>query len=336
MKKFLMSLRYDLPASIVVVFVALPLCLGIALASGVPLFAGIISGIIGGIVVGMASGSRFGVSGPAAGLVTIVLTYSLSLGSFENFLVATIIAGVLQVVMGYMRLGTIANYIPSAVIKGMLAGIGLIIIIKQIPHALGYDPDIVVGDFEEFLMPGNFLNLENTLQHLTPAVAMVSLISMMILILWDEVLGRRHRFFKMVQGSLIIVVCGAIMNYSLQLEAHHIVQIPIFKDFNNFFSSLILPNFEALKNINVYKVALILAITASVETLLSVEAVDKLDPAHHSTNTNRELKAQGLGNIIAGMVGGLPITQVIVRSSANISFGAKTKKSAILHGVFLF
>ena len=334
MKKFLTTLRYDFPASIVVLFVALPLCLGIALASGAPLFSGIISGIIGGIVVGMASGSRFGVSGPAAGLVTIVLTYSLSLGSFENFLVATILAGVIQAVMGYMRLGTIAYYIPVSVIKGMLAGIGVIIVIKQIPHALGYNPEIV-GDFEEFLSQNNLSNLENALDYLTPAVTMVSLISMTILILWDGILSRRHRFFKMLQGPLIIVVAGVVMNKYLQLDAHHIVQIPVVKSFSEFFSLFIFPDFSALKNSHVYAVALILAVTASIETLLSVEAADNLDPAHHVTNTNRELKAQGLGNIITGFLGGLPITQVIVRSSANISFGAKTKKSTILHGFLL-
>ncbi len=334
MKKFLTTLRYDFPASIVVLFVALPLCLGIALASGAPLFSGIISGIIGGIVVGMASGSRFGVSGPAAGLVTIVLTYSLSLGSFENFLVATILAGVIQAIMGYMRLGTIAYYIPVSVIKGMLAGIGVIIVIKQIPHALGYNPEIV-GDFEEFLSQNNLSNLENALDYLTPAVTMVSLISMTILILWDGILSRRHRFFKMLQGPLIIVVAGVVMNKYLQLDAHHIVQIPVVKSFSEFFSLFIFPDFSALKNSHVYAVALILAVTASIETLLSVEAADKLDPAHHVTNTNRELKAQGLGNIITGFLGGLPITQVIVRSSANISFGAKTKKSTILHGFLL-
>ncbi len=334
MKKFLTTLRYDFPASIVVLFVALPLCLGIALASGAPLFSGIISGIIGGIVVGMASGSRFGVSGPAAGLVTIVLTYSLSLGSFENFLVATILAGVIQAIMGYMRLGTIAYYIPVSVIKGMLAGIGVIIVIKQIPHALGYNPEIV-GDFEEFLSQNNLSNLENALDYLTPAVTMVSLISMTILILWDGILSRRHRFFKMLQGPLIIVVAGVVMNKYLQLDAHHIVQIPVVKSFSEFFSLFIFPDFSALKNSHVYAVALILAVTASIETLLSVEAADNLDPAHHVTNTNRELKAQGLGNIITGFLGGLPITQVIVRSSANISFGAKTKKSTILHGFLL-
>jgi len=334
MKKFLTTLRYDFPASIVVLFVALPLCLGIALASGAPLFSGIISGIIGGIVVGMASGSRFGVSGPAAGLVTIVLTYSLSLGSFENFLVATILAGVIQAVMGYMRLGTIAYYIPVSVIKGMLAGIGIIIVIKQIPHALGYNPEIV-GDFEEFLSQNNLSNLENALDYLTPAVTMVSLISITILILWDGILSRRHRFFKMLQGPLIIIVAGVVMNKYLQLDAHHIVQIPVVKSFSEFFSLFIFPDFSALKNSHVYAVALILAVTASIETLLSVEAADNLDPAHHVTNTNRELKAQGLGNIITGFLGGLPITQVIVRSSANISFGAKTKKSTILHGFLL-
>lgn len=333
-KNLFTTLRYDIPASIVVLFVALPLCLGIALASGAPLSSGLISGVIGGIIVGTASGSRFGVSGPAAGLVVIVLTYSAALGSFEAFLVATMIAGIIQAVMGYMRLGTIAHYIPSAVIKGMLVGIGLIIVIKQIPHALGYNPAII-GDFEEFVSRGDIFNLDHALSYLTPAVTMISIISLTILILWDGILSRRHKFFKMLQGPIVIVAAGILMNNSMGLDAHQIVQIPVAKDLSDLFSYIILPDFEQLKNITVYKVAIILAITASVETLLSVEAADKLDPARHVTNTNRELKAQGLGNILAGMVGGLPITQVIVRTSANISFGAKTKKSTISHGFLL-
>jgi MFS superfamily sulfate permease-like transporter len=333
MNNFLTDLRRDFPASIVVMLIALPLCLGIALASGAPLFSGIISGVVGGVVVGIASGSRFGISGPAAGLIVVVLTYSASLGSFENFLVATMIAGIIQAVMGYMRLGTIAYYIPSAVIGGMLSGIGIIIIIKQIPHALGYDHEIM-GNLESVSLT-NFLDFEQALFYMTPIVAMISLISLIILILWDGFLARRSKFFKVLQGPLVIVLAGILMNYFFKLESHQIVEIPAVKDFPDLLSHLIFPNFEQLKNIDIYKVAFLLALVASVETLLCVEAVDKLDPARHVTNPNRELKAQGLGNIICGMIGGLPITQVIVRSSANISFGAKTKKSTILHGLLL-
>jgi len=334
MKNILANFRYDFSASIVVFFVALPLCLGIALASGVPLFSGIISGIIGGVVVGIASGSRFGVSGPAAGLVVIVLSYSASLGSFESFLTATIIAGVIQAVMGYMRLGSIAYYVPGSVIKGMLAGIGVIIIIKQIPHALGYD-STSIANFESLLSERSFLDIETALNFLSPEIALLSIISMTILILWDVVLARRNKLFKILQGPLIIVIAGVIINNFIGLEDAHVVRIPALESIGDFSKHLIFPNLEALKNIDVYKVAMILAITASIETLLSVEAVDKLDPLRHVTNTNRELKAQGLGNIIAGMVGALPITQVIVRSSANVSFGARSKVSTIIHGFLL-
>lgn len=331
MKNFVKNLRYDLPSSIVVMLIALPLCLGIALASGVPLFSGIISGVVGGIVVGMASGSRFGVSGPAAGLIVIVLTYSASLGSFENFLVATIVAGIIQAFMGYMRLGTIAYYIPSSVVKGMLSGIGIIIIIKQIPHALGYDHELVGN----FVSRGSFSDVEHSLIYMTPIVAMISLISLVILILWDGILARRVKFFKILQGPLVIVIVGILMNFSFSLESHQIVQIPVVKDFSELTSHLIFPNFDQLKNVEIYKVSFLLALVASIETLLSLEAIDRLDQARHVTNANRELKAQGFGNIICGMIGGLPITQVIVRSSANISFGAKTKQSTILHGFLL-
>ncbi|MBM3580008.1 MAG: SulP family inorganic anion transporter, partial [Alphaproteobacteria bacterium] len=333
MKNTLTNLRYDLPASIVVFFVALPLCLGIALASGTTLFSGIISGIIGGVVVGIASGSRLGVSGPAAGLVVIVLSYISSLGSFENFLTALVFAGVIQAAMGYIRLGTIAYYIPTSVIKGMLAGIGVIIIVKQLPHALGYD--FGVNDFEQFLSFGSLINLEQTLLHLTPLVVMISIISMTILILWDGILAHRNRFFKVIPGPLIIVVVGIILNSSFNLDAHQIVQIPVVASFVELLRNFTLPNFDMVRSLETYKAALVIALVASIESLLSVEATDKLDPARHTTNTNRELKAQGLGNIICGMIGGLPITQVIVRSSANISFGARSKTSTIVHGFLL-
>lgn len=337
------EIKSDLPASIVVFFVALPLCLGIALASGAPLFSGIIAGIIGGIVVGVASGSPLGVSGPAAGLAVIVLGAITSLGSWPVFLLAVMIAGIIQLSLGFLKAGFIAYFFPSSVIKGMLTGIGLLIILKQIPHALGYDKD-AEGDFSFFQQDGEntFSALKSAFDLLTPGALLISGISMAILILWDTVLTKKHKIFQLIQGPLVVVILGILMNYMFQqgmlnftLDSDQVVNIPVPETLGTFLSQFTFPDFSALTNIKVYEVAIVLAIVASLETLLCVEATDKLDPYKRITPTNRELKAQGLGNIISGLIGGLPITQVIVRSSANINFGGKTKMSAILHGVFL-
>ena len=344
MKDLLKDIRHDLPASIVVFFVAVPLCLGIALASGAPLFAGIIAGIVGGIVVGVASGSPLGVSGPAAGLAVIVLTSITSLGgSWEAFLTAVILAGIIQLIMGYAKAGFIAYFFPSSVIKGMLTGIGLLIILKQIPHALGWDKDIE-GDDSFFQADGQntFSEIINALQFFTPGAVLIAALSLTLLILWDTVLTKKHKIFGMINGPLVVVILGITMNYLFQngilnftLGVDQVVRIPVPENLADFFSQFTLPDFSALSNFEVYKVAFVLAIVASLETLLCVEATDKLDPYKRVTPTNRELKAQGLGNVISGLIGGLPVTQVIVRSSANISFGGKTKMSAILHGFFL-
>lgn len=334
MKNILHNFRHDFPASIIVFFVALPLCLGIALASGAPLFSGVISGVVGGVIVGSISKSRFGVSGPAAGLAVIVLSYISTLGSFENFLVAVMLAGIIQLIMGLMRLGTIAYYFPTSVINGMLVGIGIIIIIKQIPHALGYD-SILVGDFDESLAQNSFLDLQETLSHLTPAAIIISIISMTILILWEIYLAKKHKFFTIIQGPLVVVILGIILSSFLELKDHQIVQLQLSNNISEFFGQFTLPNLEQLGNKEIYSMAFVIALVASIETLLSVEAVDRLDPHKHVTPTNRELIAQGVGNITCGLIGGLPITQVIVRSSANISFGAHSKISTILHGIFL-
>lgn len=333
MKNYINSLRHDLPASIVVFFVALPLCLGIALASGAPLFSGVIAGIVGGIIVGSLSASRFGVSGPAAGLAVIVLNYIATLGSWENFLLATVLAGIIQLAMGFMRLGTIATYFPSSVIKGMLVGIGIIIIIKQIPHALGYD-SMNDNDVESITL-NNILDLQHTVSHLTPAAIIISIISISLLIAWDNYLSKKHKFFRLIQGPLAVVIFGIIASNFLELKDHQIVQLPITQSAAEFFAQFTTPNFNFLSNIEVYKAAAVIALVASIETLLSVEAIDNLDPHKRITPTNRELKAQGVGNIVSGLIGGLPITQVIVRSSANLQFGAKTKMSAIIHGFLL-
>ena len=342
-KNMFKELKSDLPASIVVFFVAVPLCLGIALASGAPLFAGIIAGIVGGIVVGIASGSPLGVSGPAAGLAVIVLTSIATLGSWPTFLLAVVIAGVFQLIMGFAKAGFIAYFFPSSVIKGMLTGIGLLIILKQIPHAIGYDRDSE-GDDSFFQLDGEntFSAIASAFDSITPGAILIAAISLAILILWDKVLTQKHKIFQLIQGPIVVVILGIVMNYMYQngilnfsLAINQVVQLPVAHNLSEFITQFTFPDFTQITNIEVWKIAIVLAIVASLETLLCVEATDKMDPFKRVTPTNRELKAQGLGNVVSGLIGGLPITQVIVRSSANINFGGKTKMSAILHGVFL-
>lgn len=341
--KLFEELKSDLPASIVVFFVAVPLCLGIALASGAPLFSGIIAGIVGGIVVGVASGSPLGVSGPAAGLAVIVLSAIAALGSWPAFLLAVVIAGIIQLVMGFAKAGFIAYFFPSSVIKGMLTGIGLLIILKQIPHAIGYDKD-PEGDVA-FLQAGGettFSAITNAFHAITPGALLIAAISLAVLIVWDKVLTGKHKVFQLIQGPIVVVVLGIVMNYMYQngilnfsLAPDQLVQLPVAHSLSEFFTQFTVPDFSQITNFEVWKTAVVLAIVASLETLLCVEATDKMDPYKRVTPTNRELKAQGLGNVVSGLIGGLPITQVIVRSSANINFGGRTKLSAILHGVFL-
>jgi MFS superfamily sulfate permease-like transporter len=339
----LKSLNKDFPASIVVFFVALPLCLGIALASGAPLFSGVIAGIIGGIIVGLASGSPLGVSGPAAGLAVIVLSAIGSLGSFEVFLLAVVIAGVMQLILGFLKAGVIAYFFPSSVIKGMLSGIGLLIILKQIPHALGYDAEVEGSD--AFMLPdGNntFSEILSSFDFFTPGALLISVISLAMLIVWEQVLSKKHKIFQVIPGPVAVVLFGIFMfnlfksgALGLTLAPDQVVSLPVANSFGEFLTFFKSPDFSQITNVEVYKIAFVMAIVASLETLLCVEATDKLDPYKRVTPTNRELKAQGLGNVLSGLIGGLPITQVIVRSSANISFGAKSKMSAIFHGVFL-
>lgn len=339
------EIKNDLPASIVVFFVALPLCLGIALASGAPLFSGIISGIIGGIVVGMASGSRLGVSGPAAGLAVIVLS-AINVtfgGSYETFLLAVVLSGVIQLILGFVKAGFIGYFFPSSVIKGMLTGIGLLIILKQIPHALGWDKDIEGDDaFLQSDGDNTFSAIGKAFEFVTSGAVLIAIVSVAILILWDKVLSKKHKIFQLLQGPIVVVILGILINYCFQngilnfsLREDQVVRLPVPDSIAGFFGQFTFPDFSAFSNPNVYTMAFVIAIVGSLETLLSVEATDKLDPVKGITPTNRELKAQGLGNILSGLIGGIPITQVIVRSSANITFGAKTKTSAILHGVFL-
>ncbi len=335
--------KNDLPASLVVFFVALPLCLGIALASGAPLFSGIIAGIVGGIIVGAASGSALGVSGPAAGLAVIVITSIEKLGSWEALLLAIVMAGAIQIIMGFAKAGIIAYLFPSSVIKGMLSGIGLLIIVKQIPHALGYDKNLE-GDMSFFEKDGgnSFSSIFEAFDSVTPGAVLIGFLSLLILLLWDKVLLKKHKIFQLIQGPIVVILFGIGMNYlyqkgflGLHLSSDQIVSIPVPENISHFMSQFTMPDFSAISNFDVWKTAFVIAIVASLETLLCVEATDRIDPNRNITPANRELKAQGLGNIVSGLIGGLPITQVIVRSSANISFGAKSKLSGILHGFFL-
>lgn len=335
-------LKNDLPASIVVFLVALPLCLGIALASGAPLFSGIIAGIIGGIVVGFVSGSHIGVSGPAAGLAVIVLSAIQELGTFEVFLLAVVISGFIQLLLGFAKAGIIGYYFPSSVIKGMLSGIGIIIILKQIPHALGYDKDYE-GSLS-FVQPdghNTFSELYYMLDFVSPGAIVIALLSLGILILWDRPFMKKYSIFQVIQGPLVVVVVGILLNLLFQsmpqfaLKPDQIVSIPVAESLSGFFGLFTLPDFSQIANPEIYLTAITIAVVASLETLLCVEATDKLDPYKRVTPTNRELKAQGLGNILSGLVGGLPITQVIVRSSANIQSGGRSKASAIIHGFIL-
>ena len=335
-------LKSDLPASIVVFFVALPLCLGIALASGAPLFSGLIAGIVGGIIVGSLSGSHIGVSGPAAGLAAIVLVAIGSLGGFQNFLLAVVLGGVIQIAFGLLRAGIIGYYFPSSVIKGMLTGIGIIIILKQIPHFFGYDAN-PEGDFAFMQMDGEntFSEIIKAFQSISPGATLVATLGMVILILWDKVLTKKAKIFQLIQGPLVAVIVGIIFfnltegNAFWGISQDHLVSVPIPADAESFMAQFSSPNFGAITRSDIWLTAFTIALVASLETLLCVEATDRLDPRKRVTPTNRELLAQGTGNIISGLIGGLPITQVIVRSSANVQSGGRTKMSAIIHGFFL-
>jgi MFS superfamily sulfate permease-like transporter len=335
-------IKNDLPASVVVFFVALPLCLGIALASGAPLFSGLIAGIIGGVVVGGLSGSKIGVSGPAAGLAAIVLTAISSLGGYENFLVAVVLGGIIQLIFGFLKAGIIGYYFPSSVIKGMLTGIGIIIILKQIPHFFGYD-STPEEDFAFFQVDGQntFSEILNTANNISVGATVIGLIGLGILILWSTVFADKGKFFKIIQGPLVAVVIGIVYyfvtkeNATYGVNAIHLVSVPVPDSFDSFVGQFRFPNFSAISNPAVWVTGFTIALVASLETLLCVEATDKLDPHKNVTPTNKELLAQGTGNIISGLIGGLPITQVIVRSSANIQSGGRTKLSAIIHGLLL-
>ena len=332
--------RADVPAAVVVFLVAVPLCLGIALASGAPLFGGVISGIVGGIVVGSLSGSQLMVSGPAAGLTAIVVSAIATLGSYPAFLVAVVLAGGVQLTLAALRAGVIGYYFPSAVIRGMLAAIGLILILKQIPHAVGYDADYE-GDetFVQATGENTFSAIAHALQSIEPAAVVLSLVALAMLVRWDNT---RLKKYKLLPGPLAVVIAGVVgqwvlpwLHPALQLEAEHLVALPTPGSLSDIGSLFAFPDWSAIARPDTWRIAVTLGVVASLETLLSLEATDRIDPFKREAPTDRELAAQGIGNIVAGLMGGLPVTGVIVRSAANVDAGAQTKRSAIIHGVLL-
>ncbi len=330
------DLKYDLPASIVVFLVALPLCLGIAMASGAPLFAGLLTGIIGGIVVASVSGSQLSVSGPAAGLTVIVLGAIQQLGAYETFLLAVVIAGMMQLVLGIIKAGMIGNYFPSSVIIGMLAAIGITIILKQLPHAVGYDSSFFGEEsFSQLDHDNTFSALLKAAEAFNYGAAVICVLSLAILILWPK-----FKKLGIVPAPLVVVILGVLLSQAFkgtnfELDAEHLVVIPVVQSFNEFLGLFTFPDFTQVFNKDVWVVAFTIAVIASLETLLSIEAVDKIDPFKRVSPTNRELLAQGIGNMSSGMLGGIPMTSVIVRSSANVNSGGRTRQSAIFHGIWL-
>ena len=335
------NLKSDFASGLVVFLVALPLCLGIAMASGAPLFSGIISGVIGGIVVGYLSKSHLSVSGPAAGLTAIVLTAISDLGAFDIFLTAVFIAGFVQLILGFLQAGTISNYFPNNVIEGMLAGIGIIIILKQLPHAFGYDKDFE-GD-ESFLQndgQNTFSSIFEILNYVQLGAIIITIISICILIAWDKIPFLKK--LKLIPGALVAVIIGVVLNEifiesgsNLAIANEHLVKLPIPKTFDEFKAIFTTPNLSGFTNAKVWTVGLTIAVVASIETLLCIEAADRMDVQKRFTNTNVELKAQGIGNMLSALLGGLPMTSVVVRTSANNNAGAKSKMSTIIHGILL-
>ena len=336
-------LAHDGPAGLVVYLVALPLCLGIALGSGAPLFGGIVSGIVGGVVVGLLSGSQVSVSGPAAGLAVICLTAIQKIGTYEGFLLAVVLSGLFQLAFSVMRLGVIADYVPNSVIKGMLAGIGLLIILKQIPHALGRDNDFM-GDFKFLDAGGNtmFSDIASAVAGATAGPTIIFFLSLFVMFVWDKA-AKRSRVFQLVPGPLAVVVMGIGLNQlfaSVAPTLHvsdvkHLVNLPVPESVTAFFHQFALPNFAVISNKVVWTTALTIAVVGSLETLLSLEAADRLDPYKRISSSNRELRAQGIGNIVAGLIGGIPVTSVVVRTAANVEAGGRTRLSTVIHGLLL-
>ncbi|NQW29932.1 MAG: SulP family inorganic anion transporter [Ignavibacteria bacterium] len=341
----LKNARNDVPAGLVVFLVALPLCLGIALASGAPLMSGLISGIVGGLIVTLFSGSELSVSGPAAGLAVIVLQSIASLGAYDVFLVAVVLAGLFQLLFSFMRAGQVVDYVPTSVIRGMLSGIGVMIILKQIPHAIGWDVR-AEGDeaFVSLHHDGPFADILTAISGITPGAAIIGVTCLLLLIAWQLPRIKKSRLGQMIPGPLIAVVAGTLINEFFTITASplalksilergsHLVQIPAGVGIA---SMVQLPDFSQLWRLDVLTTAITIALVASIETLLSVEAVDKLDPLKRISNADRELKAQGIGNFVSGLIGGLPITAVIVRSSTAVYAGGRTRMTGFVHGGIL-
>ncbi len=337
------NLKYDLKSSLVVFLVALPLCLGIAIASGAPPMSGLIAGIVGGIVVGAFSGSHVSVSGPAAGLTVVVLDSISSLGTFELFLACVVVAGLIQFGLGLLKAGVLGYYFPHSVIKGMLTAIGLILILKQIPHALGYDKD-TMGDvaFQQADSQNTFSEIWNAILNFSPGAIPIVLIALGFILLFEKPKIKNHRIFGLVPGALLAVVSGILINQmyglwipSWQLNGDHLVSIPVVDQISDLKGLITFPEFGLFMTSEFWIIAVTIAVIASIETLLCLDAGDKMDPFKRISPSSKELMAQGIGNTVSGLIGGLPITAVIVRTSANVNSGARTKLSAILHGVLL-
>ena len=334
------NLKYDLPAGLVVFLVAVPLCLGIALASGAPALSGILAGIAGGLVIPLISRSPLSVSGPAAGLAAIVAAGITKAGSFEVLAMAVVLAGVIQMGLGALKAGRIAHFVPSSVIQGMLTAIGLLLILKQIPHAVGYDKENFASvAFRSNDTENTFSLFFHALSAFEPGAIIIAMVSISVLVLWEKTRLKRLTFFP---GPLAAVVLGIALETlfrrispALDLEPKHLVQIPIGNGNGSLLGALRLPSFAAVTQTSTWVLAVTLAVVASLETLLNVEAVDKLDPYHRKSPPNRELVAQGVANVVSGLVGGLPVTSVVVRSTAALNAGSRTQMSAFSHGVLL-
>ena len=343
MKHYLSHLKSDIPAGVVVFLVALPLCLGIAMASGVPLFSGLIAGLVGGVLVSWLSGSQLSVAGPAAGLTAVVIAAIATLGSFEAFLLSVVVAGIIQLVVGFLKAGKLAAFFPASLIKGMLAAIGLILIMKQLPHALGYLANFNGGEpyssHSEVL--SFFWQCINYLKSTSRGAILVCIGAILLMKMW-EILSKKWAVLSIVPGPLLAVIWGVWFNIvgsrwviGAEMMSHHLVSLPVMNTLSDMMKHVRGPDFSQWANPNIYIVAGTLAIVASIETLLSLEAADKMDPLKRVAPTDRELKAQGIGNIVSGLMGGLPITAVIVRSAANVNAGGKTKVSAFVHGILI-
>jgi MFS superfamily sulfate permease-like transporter len=338
---FAANWRADLTSGVVVFLVALPLCLGIALASGAPLFSGIITGVVGGLVVSQLSGSQLMVSGPAAGLTAIVIAAIAELGAFDVFLLAVVLAGLMQIGLRFAKAGIIDYYFPSSVIKGMLAGIGLILILKQLPYALGVGIEVFEAtDFASSDGSNTFSAIGAALGRIQPGALLISGVSLLLLVLWDRPAFRRVK--RALPGPLALVIIGVGLNAlfhallpAFAIPARGLVNLPVPDDLRDFAGQLAFPDWSQIGNSAVWTVAVTIALVASLETLLSLEATDKLDPYKRTSPANRELLAQGVGNTLCGLIGGLPMTGVIVRSAANVDAGGRTRWASFFHGGLL-